>query len=324
MGWFSKIVPKEVRKPIVNTVKAATHPGKAISHLVSNPADAIVPNNVQNSGIYKSVVRPIVKAGTGAGLGFLASGGNPAGAVLGALSTLPSGGLTSKPFRPLPNVVAPIAAGGFMRLASAGLPSFGSSSGAGNALTIGHGLGAAPTDAEVIHNAVAAALGGSSGTTAASGLGGVLSSLAQGIQQYGPEFFNMMGSLANMQGNKKLAQAAAQARDAAIKGNATAYQNALQALANEFAQLRGRAVYEMGHSGFVPTVARGMVLGNVLARLQHNEAMRRRRLGTERANADLAARSRASADIARARTGMITSGLGAARAGLGLASRIFG
>lgn len=89
-------------------VHAFTHPGKAIHHLVHNPASAIVPHHVRQSSVYRNVVRPIVKVGTGAAEGFALGG--PVGAAIGAGASALGGGLTNNAFRPLPNLVGPAAA----------------------------------------------------------------------------------------------------------------------------------------------------------------------------------------------------------------------
>ena len=93
-------------------IHAVTHPASAIKHLVHNPASAIVPKPVRDSSIYKNVVRPVVKVGTGAAAGFVTSGGNPLGAVAGGITSAIGGGLTNNAFRPLPNLVGPAVVGG--------------------------------------------------------------------------------------------------------------------------------------------------------------------------------------------------------------------
>ena len=93
-------------------VHAVTHPVSAVKHLVHNPASAIVPKPVRDSSIYKNVVRPVVKVGTGAAAGFVTSGGRPLGALAGGITSAIGGGLTNNAFRPLPNLVGPAVVGG--------------------------------------------------------------------------------------------------------------------------------------------------------------------------------------------------------------------
>ena len=88
---------------------AATHPLSAIKHLVHNPASAVVPKHIRDSSIYHNVVRPVVKVGTAATVGFVTGG--PAGALAATATTIANGGLSNKPFQPVNNIAMPALAG---------------------------------------------------------------------------------------------------------------------------------------------------------------------------------------------------------------------
>jgi len=102
-------------------IKAVTHPGKSIKHLIHNPSSALVNRHIRNSSAYRNIARPVIKVGTGAAEGFLLGGG-PIGAVIGGTTSALGGGLTNNPFRPLPNLVAPaLVSGGYGALQGTGL-----------------------------------------------------------------------------------------------------------------------------------------------------------------------------------------------------------
>lgn len=115
MGFFSHIAGV-VRHVVRN-------PAKAIRTAIHNPAAKILPHNVRTSKAYKKFARPVIKVGTGAAVGALTgglglvggavafTGLSTAGAVAGGISSAAAGGLTSKPFKPVKQVVIPAAAG---------------------------------------------------------------------------------------------------------------------------------------------------------------------------------------------------------------------
>ena len=78
--------------------------------IIHNPADALLGNNIQRSGIYKNIGRPIAKIGEGALAGYVSSGLNPIGAIIGGATSALGGGLTNNASRPLPNLIGPAAA----------------------------------------------------------------------------------------------------------------------------------------------------------------------------------------------------------------------
>ena len=100
-------------------VHAVTHPTSAIKHLVHNPASAIVPKHIRNSSVYKNVVRPVVKVGTGAAAAYVTSGGSLLGAAAGGVASAVGGGLTNKPFKPVNSIALPAVAGASVAAADA-------------------------------------------------------------------------------------------------------------------------------------------------------------------------------------------------------------
>jgi len=136
-----------------------SHPFKSFKKLVHNPADALLGDNIRRSSLYRNVVRPIAKVGTGAGAGFLVGG--PVGALAGGLSSALGGGLTNNAFRPLPNLVGPAAAAGLVNFG------LGSVLGSGGSGTLATG---APTSILGVSNPLAN-LGVSSGINAGIGYG---------------------------------------------------------------------------------------------------------------------------------------------------------
>jgi len=115
MGFFSHLV--SVVKRVVK------HPISSIKKIIHNPAKKILNKNLRNSKGYKKIGKPIVKIGVAVavgaatgGVGIAASGLtfaglSTAGAIAGGLSAAVNGGLSSKAFKPLKDIVIPGAAG---------------------------------------------------------------------------------------------------------------------------------------------------------------------------------------------------------------------
>ncbi len=115
MSFFSHIF-RTIRRTI-------TRPIRTIAKVIHNPTSAILNRHIRSSKAFKNIGRPIIKIGTGIVLGSvtggvgLAAGGlafgglSAAGAVAGGLASAASGGLTSKAFQPVNNVVIPASSG---------------------------------------------------------------------------------------------------------------------------------------------------------------------------------------------------------------------
>ncbi|RMD97496.1 MAG: hypothetical protein D6816_17485, partial [Bacteroidetes bacterium] len=116
---------------VKGTANVVKHPVTSTKKALHNPADLMLGNNIRQSSLYRNVVRPIAKTGTGAASGFLASGFNPLGALAGGLAAAAGGGLTNQPFNPVQDVALPAVAG-YMAApsSSAGSSGAGASSGA--------------------------------------------------------------------------------------------------------------------------------------------------------------------------------------------------
>ena len=115
MSFFSNPF-KSIRRTFTNPGKAAKnvlHSTANTFHqagsLISNPANALLPDTFRRTSFYRNVLRPGVKVGTAAGIGYLA--GRPIGALLAGGLDAATGGLTDKGFQPIHDVALPTAVG---------------------------------------------------------------------------------------------------------------------------------------------------------------------------------------------------------------------
>ena len=250
MGWWSNIRRAVISKPIQQATK-----------LAKNPAAHLVGENIKATPLYKNVVKPVVKVGTGAGLGFI--GGGIPGAIAGAGSAIAGGGLTSKGFQPLPNIVMPAAAGlttgaiagegagGQLVEAAKGaiaplLEAAPAVAGAGKAAEGASVLGYGGVGAEM----AAAAAPSTLDTFISQSIGGA-SSILGGVAKYGAPALDIMSGITGLAASDKEKSLANAASAAAKAGNATALNNALEALKREINLKKGAALAAMGASGFV-------------------------------------------------------------------------
>jgi len=105
-------------------------PTRSLVKIIHNPAASILPKKVRTSSVFRNVARPVVKVASGAVAGFVASGFNPVGAVIGAATSIAAGGaLTNNAFRPLGNIVAPLAVAAAVEYAPALITKAGSALG---------------------------------------------------------------------------------------------------------------------------------------------------------------------------------------------------
>ena len=91
--------------------RSVRHPGRSIRRLARNPAKQLLSSRIRRSRYYRNVARPVIKVGVAAGAAYLTGGGSLLAAGAGAAVSVSQGGLTSKPFNPVRDVVAPAAAG---------------------------------------------------------------------------------------------------------------------------------------------------------------------------------------------------------------------
>jgi len=184
------------------------HPGRTISHAISNPANALLGDNIRRSSIYKNIARPLVKGAVGAGEGFF-FGGLP-GALAGGVTGITSHGA----FQPIQNVVMPAATGALAGFTAGAINGPGSGGFAGQ-----YGAKTAQALSDFANVGSGVASGASTGVTsgAASGAGGAAS-------QAGSQAATQGATQAATQGAGQVASGAV--TNAATQGTANAVSNA--------------------------------------------------------------------------------------------------
>jgi len=296
--------------------RAVTHPissinnqiAKPLTKAIKNPADALLPQNLRDSSFYTHAIKPVVKTGTGIGLGYL-TGGIP-GAIAGGISSVAGGSLTSQGFSPVSNIVMPTVAGltaGYsndtglfapdtvggataqqagqaaVNQAATSTANQAATEGAKQAVTQGAGQAAT-------QGAGQAAVQGAGQAAAETSLfdtikntainmvtGGKDSTFLNQVVKYGSTGLQLLQGVTGLQASHKEQQLAQQAQQAALAGNSQALQNALASLTHELNLRKGAALATMGASGFITRRGSGGTMLDLIdGALMSNDALQRK------------------------------------------------